>query len=106
MDLREDEARVGVHGKVEHGEDAKEFGEDVGTLVEVVAVDVGVDLFDVAEVGATLQNRHQLRLKNLSMKYHVVLFLFLYFSYGRNFSLIFVLLNLYYLNYNVKNKLQ
>lgn len=39
---------------VEGGEDAEELGDDVGTLVEVVAVNVGVDLFCLVEGGATL----------------------------------------------------
>lgn len=35
------------------GEDTEELGNDVGTLMEVVAVDVSVDLFSVVEGGAT-----------------------------------------------------
>lgn len=34
------------------GEEAEEVGDDVGALVEIVAVDVGVDLFCMVECGA------------------------------------------------------
>lgn len=39
---------------VERGENSKELRDNVGTLVEVVAVDVGVDLFHLVKGGATL----------------------------------------------------
>jgi hypothetical protein len=45
--------RVGVNREVrECGEEAEEVGDDIGRLVEIVAVDVSVDLFCVVECGA------------------------------------------------------
>jgi hypothetical protein len=45
--------RVGLNREVrECGEEAEEVGDNVGRLVEIVAVDVSVDLFCVVECGA------------------------------------------------------
>lgn len=55
------------------GEVAEEVGDDVGGLVEVVAVDVGVELFGAAEGGASVENTHHLPLQSPSLTNHVLL---------------------------------
>lgn len=60
FDLLESEAWVWVHWGIEFGEGANELCEEEAGLVEAVADDLGVDSFDVVEIGAAVQKRDEL----------------------------------------------
>lgn len=64
-----------MNGNVrEIGEETKEVGDDVGTLVEIVAVDVGVNLFCMVECGATrFDNSHCFPLQNTDSTNHFLI---------------------------------
>lgn len=59
VDLCEDKARVGVERHMgKRGDEAYELGYYIGTLVEVVAVDMSVNLFRMIKSTAFLHNSH------------------------------------------------
>lgn len=51
--------RVTIHGRVELGENADEFGDDKTVLVEAPAVDVGMDLLELGKLSAAMEERHK-----------------------------------------------
>lgn len=51
----EDEASVVLHRRVEFGEGANEFGDNVEILVQTTTIDVGMYSFEVGEVGAAIE---------------------------------------------------
>lgn len=61
FDLLESEARVWVHRSLEFGEGANDLGEEEAGLVEAAADDLGVDAFDVVELGGVVKSRDELR---------------------------------------------
>lgn len=52
VNLLENGARITIHGGVEFGENADEFGEDIAVLLQPTTVDARMDSFEMAEVCA------------------------------------------------------
>jgi hypothetical protein len=62
VDLLEHKARVRVNQDVELSKHAYKLGHNVTTLVQALAEDMGVDLFDFDEVGGAMEKRDELLL--------------------------------------------
>ena len=59
LDLMEDNARVRVNRDVEFSKHTYKLGETIAALVQTLAEDVCVNLFDLSEVGAAIENRNE-----------------------------------------------
>ncbi|WCJ41470.1 hypothetical protein M5689_022338 [Euphorbia peplus] len=67
IDVVEDGMRVRFHGDVEIGEGADEFGDEIAALVETVDENVGVDLFDLGEDDASVEDRDNVGFEETSL---------------------------------------
>jgi hypothetical protein len=55
----EDNARVKVNRDVKFSKHTYKLGETIAALVQTLAEDVCVNLFDLSEVGAAIENRNE-----------------------------------------------